>query len=68
MFRMHLGVHRMLLHAWRLAFTHPVDGRRVVVEAPLDAEFVKALAALGWAGRPPPPRDAGQLESSWAAP
>jgi tRNA pseudouridine65 synthase len=48
MFRMHLGVHRMLLHAWRLAFTHPVDGRRVVVEAPLDAEFVKALAALGW--------------------
>jgi tRNA pseudouridine65 synthase len=48
MFRMHLGVHRMLLHAWRLAFTHPVDGRRVVVEAPLDAEFLKALAALGW--------------------
>ncbi|WP_397596428.1 pseudouridine synthase [Silanimonas sp.] len=48
MFRMHLGVHRMLLHAWRLAFTHPVAGRRVVVEAPLDAEFVKALAALGW--------------------
>ncbi|MCZ8061806.1 pseudouridine synthase [Silanimonas sp.] len=48
MFRMHLGVHRMLLHAWRLAFMHPVDGRRVVVEAPLDAEFVKALAALGW--------------------
>lgn len=48
MFRMHLGVHRMLLRAWRLAFTHPVDGRRVVVEAPLDAEFVKALAALGW--------------------
>jgi tRNA pseudouridine65 synthase len=48
MFRMHLGVHRMLLHAWRLAFTHPVDGRRVVVEAPLDAEFMKTLAALGW--------------------
>ena len=68
MFRMHLGVHRMLLHAWRLAFTHPLDGRRVAVEAPLDAEFLKALAALGWAGRPPPPRDAGQLESSWAAP
>jgi tRNA pseudouridine65 synthase len=38
----------MLLHAWRLAFTHPVDGRRMAVEAPLDAEFVKALAALGW--------------------
>ena len=48
MFRMHLGVHRMLLHAWRLAFTHPVDGRVLRVEAPIDNEFGKALAALGW--------------------
>lgn len=48
MFRMHLGVHRMLLHAWRLAFTHPATGARAAVEAPLDAEFTKALAALGW--------------------
>ncbi|NZA24762.1 pseudouridylate synthase [Luteimonas sp. SJ-92] len=42
-FRM-LGVHRMLLHAQRLAFLHPGDGRRVTVEAPPDAEFAKALA------------------------
>jgi tRNA pseudouridine65 synthase len=48
MFRMHLGVHRMLLHAWRLAFDHPLDGRRVGVTAPLDAEFGKALRAFGW--------------------
>ena len=48
MFRMHLGVHRMLLHAWRLAFTHPADGRAITVESPLDAEFGKALAAFGW--------------------
>ncbi|WRL51613.1 pseudouridine synthase [Luteimonas sp. R10] len=42
-FRM-LGVHRMLLHAQRLAFLHPADGRRIAVEAPPDAAFAKALA------------------------
>jgi len=45
-FRM-LGVHRMLLHAWRLSFLHPVSGARIVATAPLDAEFRKALAVLG---------------------
>ena len=44
-FRM-LGVHRMLLHAWRLGFEHPVEGRRIDVEAPLDIEFGRALSAL----------------------
>lgn len=55
MFRMHLGVHRMLLHARRLAFTHPGDGRRVAVEAPLDPEFRRALTAFCWSlpGEPP---------------
>lgn len=42
-FRM-LGIHRMLLHAQRLAFAHPGDGRRIEVRAPADAEFAKALA------------------------
>ena len=42
-FRM-LGVHRMLLHARRLAFVHPGTGLRVDVDAPVDAEFAKALA------------------------
>lgn len=46
-FRQHLGVHRMLLHAWRLAFTHPVSGERLTVSAPLDAAFRKALDGLG---------------------
>ena len=49
MFRTHLGVHRMLLHARRLSFTHPVDGRALSVQASLDSEFAKALAAFGWA-------------------
>ena len=49
------GIHRMLLHAERLAFAHPDDGRPLAVEAPLDAEFTKALAFLGLAWPPPRP-------------
>jgi len=45
-FRM-LGVHRMLLHAWRLRFPHPESGEMLTFTAPLDAEFCKALAVLG---------------------
>jgi len=44
-FRM-LGVHRMLLHAWRLAFVHPVSGQSLSCIAPLDREFRKALDLL----------------------
>jgi tRNA pseudouridine65 synthase len=47
-FRM-LGVHRMLLHAQRLAFVHPRTGSRIVVTAPVDAEFAKALALFDYA-------------------
>jgi len=46
MFRMR-GIHRMLLHAWRLEFDDPAGGR-VVAEAPLDAEFERALGLFGW--------------------
>ncbi|WP_427926273.1 pseudouridine synthase [Xanthomonas campestris pv. incanae] len=46
-FRM-LGIHRMLLHAERLGFPHPADGRRISVVAPLDVEFAKACALFGW--------------------
>lgn len=35
-------VGRVCLHAWRLAFTHPVGGRRVEVEAPVPAELWRA--------------------------
>lgn len=44
-FRMQ-GVHRMLLHAWTLGFIHPVSGAPVLVSAPLDKEFQRALALL----------------------
>ena len=46
-FRMR-GVHRMLLHASRLSFTHPVSGERIAATAPLDAQFRKACALFGW--------------------
>jgi len=42
-FRM-LGIHRMLLHAQRLAFVHPHSNVRIEVDAPVDAQFAQALA------------------------
>lgn len=51
-FRM-LGVHRMLLHAWRLQFVHPADARLLEVIAPLDAQWTKALQVLGWQSNVP---------------
>ena len=50
-FRM-LGVHRMLLHARRLAFVHPQTEARIEVTAPLDAEFARALALFPEASLP----------------
>ncbi|BCT92347.1 pseudouridylate synthase [Lysobacter helvus] len=50
-FRM-LGIHRMLLHAERLAFAHPASGERIEVRAPLDAEFAKARALFDGAAFP----------------
>nr|WP_080929763.1 pseudouridine synthase [Xanthomonas albilineans] len=49
-FRMQ-GIHRMLLHAERLAFAHP-HGHRVEVRAPLDAQFVRAFGLFGWSAVP----------------
>ncbi len=50
-FRMR-GIHRMLLHASRLSFTHPVTGERIAVVAPLDAEWRKAFALFDWNEEP----------------
>jgi 23S rRNA pseudouridine1911/1915/1917 synthase len=40
------AIGRQALHAARLAFDHPRTGRRMTVEAPLPADFRRALAAL----------------------
>jgi tRNA pseudouridine65 synthase len=54
-FRMQ-GVHRMLLHAWRLAFLHPHTGAPMRAVAPLDEQFRRALA---WLVIAEPANDAG---------
>ena len=44
LFRIHLGVHRMLLHAQRLSFSHPLSGERQTIEAPLDDQWLRVMA------------------------
>jgi 23S rRNA pseudouridine1911/1915/1917 synthase len=42
---------RQMLHAWLLAFDHPLTGRPVRAESPLPEDFARALAALRPRGR-----------------
>ncbi|VEG12973.1 tRNA pseudouridine(65) synthase TruC [Moraxella cuniculi] len=46
----HVGVRRLMLHAYRLAFVHPVTGRHLSVIAPLDDAYQKLLTAFAWQG------------------
>jgi tRNA pseudouridine65 synthase len=48
LYKQHFGCHRMLLHAWRLRFAHPVHGTAMEVEAPLDEAFAGLLERFGW--------------------
>jgi 23S rRNA pseudouridine1911/1915/1917 synthase len=34
---------RLMLHAWRLAFNHPADGRRVAIQSPIPPEYTPWL-------------------------
>ncbi len=45
---------RHALHAWRLAFRHPDDGRRIELEAPPPADFSALLSRLRWRAYPGP--------------
>ena len=40
-------VGRLMLHAWRLSFDHPVTGHRMSFEAPVPAEFMPWTAECG---------------------
>ena len=40
-------VGRQFLHAWRIAFSHPADGRPMSFESPLPADLAEALRLLG---------------------
>ncbi len=46
--RQHFGVHRLMLHAWRLNVVHPATQQSLMLAAPLDDEWRKLLAAFGW--------------------
>lgn len=43
-----LGLERFFLHAWRLAFPHPSDGRRIEVADPLPDDLTAALGQAGF--------------------
>lgn len=43
-FREHFGIARLLLMARRLAFTHPYADRRIVIEAEIDADWLRVIA------------------------
>ena len=49
------GMQRQALHAFRLAFDHPADGRPMAFEAPPPADLMQALSAWGLAYNPPQP-------------
>ena len=49
-----LGLQRQALHAFRLAFSHPVTGEALAFEAPLPSDFQDLLLALGLTLQSPP--------------
>jgi tRNA pseudouridine65 synthase len=48
LYKQYFSCHRMLLHAWRLRFAHPVTGAPMCIEAPLDAAYQALLERFGW--------------------
>ena len=37
---------RLMLHAWQVSFDHPIDGRRLEVEAPVPPVFDQVARSL----------------------
>ncbi|MBE1159586.1 pseudouridine synthase [Dyella acidiphila] len=48
LYKQYFSCHRMLLHAWRLHLRHPLDGRPMRLEAPLDDAYRSLLARFDW--------------------
>jgi tRNA pseudouridine65 synthase len=48
LYKQYFGCHRMLLHAWRVHFRHPLTSAPMMIEAPLDAAYLDLLARFGW--------------------
>jgi len=47
-FRQQYGCYRLLLHAHRLAFIHPVTQQELCITAPLDEAFSQVISQLGF--------------------
>lgn len=48
LYKQYFSCHRMLLHAWRLRFRHPLSHAPMLIEAPLDPAFIGVLERFGW--------------------
>ena len=48
LWRMHFGMHRMLLHAWQLELAHPTSGVALTLRAALDETWQRVLNRMGW--------------------
>ena len=51
-FRERYGIHRLMLTAQRLAFTHPDSGERLAFSALPEPEWERLFEAFGWEGTP----------------
>ena len=48
-FEAHFGLENLLLHAWKLQFTHPTSGKILSVTCDLPPHFQHIVEKLGWA-------------------
>ena len=48
LWRIHFGMHRMLLHAWRIEFVHPRSGEHLCLQASLDVAWQRVLDRFDW--------------------
>ncbi len=48
LFREQFGIHRLLLHARTMRFTHPFNGEEVMLEAPVGSELEGLFREFGW--------------------
>jgi len=48
LFREKFECHRLLLHANRIQFVHPISKQKLVIEAPLDDHFKKLFKIFNW--------------------
>jgi len=48
LYKQHFACHRMLLHAWRVSFRHPLSDTPMTLHAPLDDAFGNLLERFGW--------------------